>query len=90
MFQPTSWRMGLVGLTKAENSPPISLNKAVHANPHQALWEEHKSLAQGFAQCLPAGHREVEIGLSTSVSMAFSEKCKREREGSWQTSETIL
>lgn len=68
MFQPTSWRMGEVGLRQAEHSLPISLNKAVHANPHQALREEHQSLAQGFAQCLPAGHREVGIGLHNSIN----------------------
>lgn len=63
MLQPQSWRMGQAGLRQAENSRPISLNKAEHANPHQALWEKHQSLAQSFAQCLPAGHRVVEIGL---------------------------
>lgn len=59
MFQPASWRMGQGGLRQVENSTHISHIKAEHVNPHQSLPERHQSLAQGFAQCLPAGHREV-------------------------------
>lgn len=65
-----------VGLRQAESSHPISLNKAVQAKPSQTLWEKQQSLAQGFAQRLPAGHREVGIGLYQWLSL----KSVREKE----------
>lgn len=85
MFQLASWRMGQAGLTQAPPSP----TKSVRANPHQSQGRDIKAWLRALHSVCLQGTGRWRLGYTT-VSMAFPPKCKRERESSWQTSESIL
>lgn len=68
---------------------PISHIKAVHANPHQALPRDIKAWLRALHSVCLQGTGRWRLGY-IPVSMAFPAKCKREKESSLQTSESIL